>query len=408
VPYQYYSPEKNLYHHTNQMERFNKRNYIKLRLPFFGEWFVSQGYNGNITHKEEWSEAIDFVVVNETQHTYNLPGKTLTDFLCYNLPVLAPADGYVCEVVDGIEENELGEVNTQQNWGNTIVIKHIDGLYSKLSHLKKESFTVRVNDYVKAGQVIATCGSSGRSPEPHLHFQLQATPYIGSPTLAYPMGYFMSRNNAMYTLHEYEIPDEATHLHHPITTPLLQDVFQFTPGKKLRFNVRNKNAEPIQITWECAINAWNQMYLYCIQSGAMAYFVNDGTLFYFTEFYGSKQSLLYEFYMGAQRILLGYYEQMTIHDSLAVTKLHTPYLLWLQDFIAPFYRFMHVQYEMHFTSIDNLYAPQHIEMKSRVKALLGNSTIHENDYHFIFSEGKIAQWNVTHNNQLIYTVTCTD
>ena len=70
--------------------------------------------------------------------------------------------------------NNIGDVNLGDNWGNTIIIKHGDYLFSKISHIKEGSFKVRVGDYVKKGDVLAVCGNSGRSPEPHLHFQLQS------------------------------------------------------------------------------------------------------------------------------------------------------------------------------------------------------------------------------------------
>lgn len=39
--------------------------------------------------------------------------------------------------------------------------------------MKKGSVKVAVGDTVSKGQVVALCGNSGNSTEPHLHFQLQ-------------------------------------------------------------------------------------------------------------------------------------------------------------------------------------------------------------------------------------------
>ena len=138
------------------------------------KWHISQGHNGKITHLGDWQHAWDFDIVNEKEETYRYPGIKTTDFYCYDLPVLAPAAGYVVEIINNVEDNEIGEVNIKENFGNTIIIKHGEYFYSKLSHLKKDSFKVAVGDYVYKGTIIASCGNSGRSPEPHLHFQLQA------------------------------------------------------------------------------------------------------------------------------------------------------------------------------------------------------------------------------------------
>ncbi len=406
VPYQYFSPEKNLYHYANSFARFGKAKHIGIRLPFFGEWFVSQGYAGNITHKKEWQYALDFVVVDETAHTFKLPGETVTDFYCYNLPVMSPADGYISEVADGIEDNGIGDVDVRQNWGNTLVIKHADGLYSKLSHLKKDSLLVKVNDFVKEGQVIATVGNSGRSPEPHLHFQLQATPYIGSETIQYPLAYFVTRKEQQYQLHEFEVPEEGAHAHHPIKTPLLAEALHFIPGKKWYLEVQESTGLTTTLVWECLVDAYNQTYLYCSKSKSWAYFVNNGTLFYFTTFYGNKKSVLYEFYLGAHKILLGYYQNMAVKDSLPVSSFHHPSLLWLQDAVAPFYQFMHVEYQSVFEELDNEYAPNFITIRSTIKALTGNNVIKQKQHLFTFADGMLAQWSMEYQGKTTIKATC--
>lgn len=406
VTYQYFSPEKNLYQHSNNISRFKNNTLFSLQLPFYGEWHVSQGHNGSITHREAWKNALDFVVVDELTRTYKLPGHQLTDFFCYNLPVLAPADGYVTEVMDGIADNAINDVNLEQNWGNSIVIKHAEGLYTKLSHLKKDSIVVKVNDYVRSGQLLATCGNSGRSPEPHLHFQAQATPFIGSKTIDYPLAYFVSRHNTTFTFHAYETPEEGSHIHNPVKTPLLAKAFHFIPGQQIKWKVEKTGMQAKEITWECMVNAWNQTYFYCTETKSIAYFVNNGTLFYFTDFYGDKRSLLFDFYLGTQKIMLGYYEQMTIQDSLPPDRFHDALLLKLHDLIAPFYRFMKVNYESQFISADDVYNPKNIIIKSKLTGLLFGKTVKNKAYVFTFSSGKLSGFQITLPNQTETTVTC--
>ncbi|GAA4365054.1 hypothetical protein GCM10023185_35050 [Hymenobacter saemangeumensis] len=197
TPFQRYSPEQNLYAFTTDQVRLSHQLYFPLTLPFLGEWHCSQGYaDGGPTHRGDWSQALDFVVRDADGCTFRGDGNLLNDFYCYNKPVLAPADGVVEEVVQHIDDNPIGQVNLQQNWGNTIVIRHQPGLYTQLSHLRPHSVPVRPGDPVRRGDVVGYCGSSGRSPEPHLHFQVQATPYIGSRTLAYPLAYYLARKPA--------------------------------------------------------------------------------------------------------------------------------------------------------------------------------------------------------------------
>lgn len=406
VNLQLFSPEKNLYYYINQLQRFKNSKSIGIQLPFFGEWLVSQGYDGNITHKHEWKHALDFVVADETKHTFKLPGKELTDFYCYDLPVLAPGSGYVAEVVDGIADNAIGDIDVQHNWGNTVVIKHAEGFYSKLSHLKKDTIMVRVNDFVPAGSIIAYCGSSGRSPEPHLHFQHQLTPFVGSATFAYPLAYFISRTNNQYSLHEYSVPQEGALVHHPIKTPLLQQAFNFVPGQKLRFEKTDEQGNCTVVIWECAVNSYNQTYLYCSQSKATAYFVNNGTVFYFTNYYGPKSALLHTFYLALHKVLLGYYHQLCLTDRLPVTTFnYTPWLV-LHDFIAPFYQVNKVEYEARFTYLDNEINPEHITVESCIHSKTGSRNHTLLKFTIQLSNNRINSLTVQSEKAKPFTLTC--
>ena len=59
--------------------------------------------------------------------------------------------------------------------GNVVVLKHdsIDGVYATAYlHLRKNSVPVKSGDMVKRGELIGQVGSSGRSDQPHLHFEV--------------------------------------------------------------------------------------------------------------------------------------------------------------------------------------------------------------------------------------------
>jgi len=63
-------------------------------------------------------------------------------------------------------------------YGNAIVIKHENGVYSQYAHLSRVD--VRIGQTVKASQHIALSGSTGNSTGPHLHFEIRTTPNYGS------------------------------------------------------------------------------------------------------------------------------------------------------------------------------------------------------------------------------------
>ena len=390
VQEQFFSPEKNLYSFLYRKERYYNQTYYHIHLPFFGEWKVSQGHSGNITHKGDWKEAWDFVVTDEQDKTWRSPGTNVTDFYCYNLPVLSPQAGYVIKIEDTIDDNTIGGVDLEHNWGNTIIIKHGEDLYSKLNHIKKGSFKVKEGDYVYKGDVLATCGNSGRSPEPHIHFQLQVTPFIASKTIKYPISYYVSKKNSGYDFHSFDYPKEGETISRVVGTKLLKDAFYFIPGKSISWDFEGQNFE-----WKIFTNAYNQAYIYCRKTNSVAYFVNNDTLHYFTEFYGDKKSLLYYFYLGAHKILLGYYQNLEVNDLLPVEGFYSGPAKFFQDFIAPFYIFLKTKYVSRFVSVDDINHPQQIKLSSVAEVSAYGMENRKIEFELVFSVNKISSFTIT-------------
>src|ERR1035437_3709655 len=215
VTIQYFSSEKTIYKYLNSIQRFKNEHLLKIILPFSGEWNVSQGYDGKVTHLGDWSKALDFVIVDSKSNSYREPqnlreGFSRENFYCYNKEIFAPYDGYVYDIINTVEDNDVGDVDTEHNWGNTVILNHLNGLFSQISHIKKDSFNVFLGQYIFKGSFIATCGNSGRSPEPHIHFQLQTIPIVGAKTLAYPISYFIERNGKEKHLKISEVPKEGS------------------------------------------------------------------------------------------------------------------------------------------------------------------------------------------------------
>ena len=273
VVIQYASPEKNLYHFLTSSKNYQYSKYYPISLPFWSEWMVSQSHDGKITHLGDWSKAFDFILLDDEMKSYQTPGNALEDFYCYNKPVLAPGYGYVATIADNIDDNFIADVNTKDNWGNSIVIDHGNGLFSQLSHLKKESFKIKTGDYVKRGDLIASCGNSGRSPEPHLHFQLQLSPEIGSKTFDYPIASYILRRDNHYELKIYSKPKEGEFISNAEINPLLKKAFALIPGTKLNWDWKGQKE-----SWEVFTDAWNRSYIYCKMKETFAWFANDGVI----------------------------------------------------------------------------------------------------------------------------------
>lgn len=397
VTLQYYSGEKTIYKQVVAQERFAHAHLAKVGLPFWGEWQVSQGYDGKITHLGDWSKALDFVITDETRKTFKDPGSAHSDFYCYDKPVVAPLDGYVYEIINNVDENAIGDVNTAQNWGNTIIINHLNGLFSQLSHLRKDSFKVVAGQYVTRGTPLATCGNSGRSPEPHIHFQLQTAPTPGAKTLAYPLAWFIEHTAEGRRLRTFEVPAENTIISNVETCSLLKNALGLTPGMKLKFC--NAADESDVHRWEVFTDAWNRTYLWCAETRSTAWFVNDGTLFYCYDFEGDKRSLLFSFYLATYRVLLGYYSDIRTTDSVPLVHFNPPLLRWIQDFFAPFYLFTRATYTSGFTFCDNALNPEKLVLHAEAEAFFMGRSSNRRSFEVEMSDNKIQRLSIHQKNQ---------
>ena len=405
TPFQYYSPEINLYTYKGSIDRNTGYQYFPLHLPFWGEWTVSQGYEGKFTHKGEWSSAIDFVLKDETNKLYNVNSNSCEDFYCYNKPVLAPADGVIVEIIDYIDDNEPGKVNSSQNWGNTIIIKHLNNLFTQLSHLRPGTFKVKTGDFVRKGDIVALCGNSGRSPMPHLHFQAQVTSLPGAKTIDYPFSYYLKKYKDKTELKSFSIPAEDDQISNVLTNPLLKAAFDFQPGMILKFSYGDE-AEPgseNEISWEVFADNYNYKYLYCASTQSTAYFVNDGTVFYFTSFYGDQKSLLYVFYLTAFKVLLGHYENIEITDIFPLHIIRKNKLsLWVHDFIAPFYQFISARYSNKPVWADSPLNPSQIRLASKINISYFSSDRKEGAGSILLSDNQIREFSYESFNKKVW------
>ena len=160
--------------------------------PFYGEWRVTQAFDGPHTHQPPWAHAIDFDVPYESiRETGGVVASA--DFPCFGTPLVSPVAGEVVGLRDNLPDVDPGDVDTVNNWGNYLMLRVPGMQHVLLAHLKQGSLTVRQGEWVTAGQAVAACGSSGRSPVPHLHLHVQSSGQLGAPTLPFHLANVLVR-----------------------------------------------------------------------------------------------------------------------------------------------------------------------------------------------------------------------
>jgi len=170
---------------ANMSKMPSKNNYeckVDYILPFTGKWTVFNG-GVDVGTSHSWGivpqrYAYDFIIMDDEGKSFAGDNNSLKSYYCYGKDIIAPADGVVVKVSNKHKDSRVSGAKVYCDaWdirGNFVVIKHADKEFSVSAHLVPDSITVRKGDKVKQGQIIAKCGNSGNTSEPHLHFQLQS------------------------------------------------------------------------------------------------------------------------------------------------------------------------------------------------------------------------------------------
>ena len=254
------SPEENLAAHRANLKSF-RRYGVELSLPFHGSWRVQQGFNGKLTHREDWRFGVDFVVADASGKFFDLSGSNLKDYFCFDLPVLAPAEGKIVFIRSDVPDNPAGKTNERDNWGNAVILEHAPEFYSCLAHLREGSVKAAVGETVKRGQEIARCGNSGRSPYPHLHFQMQAVPVLGAPTRRFRFANFLEARAAEKSFQFRREAAEGEIVSNLAPAPDDDDLFPCSFTQDLVYEVQNGEAEPGRETWSMETDLYGNLIL---------------------------------------------------------------------------------------------------------------------------------------------------
>jgi murein DD-endopeptidase MepM/ murein hydrolase activator NlpD len=169
------------------------RQQTTFTLPFEGEWLIMNGGTDK-EHSHSWEllgqrYAYDFLRADANGRRHKDGGYRVEDYFAYGAPIMAPADGEIVRVRSGVRDAPhvgTGWVDWRSRdfTGNSVTIGHAEREFSFLAHLAANSIVVKVGQRVRRGELLARCGNSGHSTEPHLHFQVQdQLAFLGATSL---------------------------------------------------------------------------------------------------------------------------------------------------------------------------------------------------------------------------------
>jgi hypothetical protein len=105
-----------------------ERNTTKLILPFKDEWTITWGgdtkeLNYHI-ESEAQKNAFDIVITDKNDKSYKTDGKSNEDYYAFGKELIAPCDGEIVLVVDGVKDNIPGISNPIYIPGNSGYFKN--------------------------------------------------------------------------------------------------------------------------------------------------------------------------------------------------------------------------------------------------------------------------------------------
>lgn len=117
--------------------------------------------SGSPAHIGSHSGAIDFIVPSNTSVYAARAGKVIEIIDKYSIPFFLRLTGNY--LLTRLYRGRMNHLTLEHNQGK---IKE----FSFYAHLQKNSIKVKLNQTVKAGQILAKTGWSGWMDKPHLHF----------------------------------------------------------------------------------------------------------------------------------------------------------------------------------------------------------------------------------------------
>ncbi len=329
-----FNPERALQVYQERHKRFSSLGIPQFALPLQGEWLITQGHNGDVTHKLDWAYAWDFEMQDTKGNRFAGDENSLIDYLAFGKPVNATAAGYVVTVMDGVNDNPVGQINTRENWGNYICLSHGFGLYSFYAHLKNGSLKAKIGDYLNKGDRLGQLGNSGRSAIPHLHFQIQLGAEAGSKTrLSHLVNYKLEHEDGSLEFIGSGIPKSGQTISALISEPHLQNMMGLQNQSSYSFEV-SMGKRNYSETWTVDLDLWGNWQIISSRGSRLGFSVYNG-IYNALSLSGTRRSALSAFALLISRLPYSEKQELLLCDEPALSVITSPLFRHLILLISP-------------------------------------------------------------------------
>jgi urea transporter len=344
------TPEQSLSNYLSKIFRFGT-SHIKITPPFSGEWSVYQAFDDEWTHQGKYKYAYDFVKKHEGK-SYKNDGYYTQDYFAFGEAILSPVNGYVVDLRHDLVDNIIGEVDRINNWGNYIIIKSDLGFYVEISHLMQFSIKPSVGEYIKSGDVIAKCGNSGYSPEPHIHIQVQELGVLGGFTQEFSFSEYIQEEKLKLNT----LPNKGESIVAAIHDRSISSKFIYILDDIFTYEVFMDGKREQEIHFVVKMDEFGEFYLQDDKQNQL-YFYNDLKQFYFYNYTGGE-SHLKQLFIISPRIPFISFQKVKFKDYLPIYLLKgkgATMVAELQSTINKKYSKIEVEYTFENNKIESCY-----------------------------------------------------
>jgi hypothetical protein len=118
--------------------------------------------------------------------------------------------------------------------------------------------------------------------------------------------------------------------------------------------------------------------------------------------------LLYYFFQATFRVQLGFYKNLEIKDIFPLYLILKNPLLFIQDFVAPFFKFLRSEYIIKYEYIDNEVMTTKIKLNSSAANYLGKYKLSKTKFTLIIDEKGISMFEVEKKGLNLNAASCSE